>query len=171
MAWKSVSSMEERSRFVLEAQIGFWNMTEHCERYGISRKTGYKWLKRFEAEGLQGMLESSRSPKHCPHRTPDEVVERIVAERRKHSKWGPKKIAEVLMRSAVEFKVPAPSTIGSILDREGLVRRRRRRYAAVTRWPAKLTQPQRANHVWGVDFKGWFRTLLINTKSVTYVAG
>lgn len=158
MAWKSVSSMEERVRFVLEAQIGFWNMTELCESYGISRKTGYKWLKRFEAEGIQGMHERSRSPKHCQHRTPDEVVERIVAERRKHSKWGPKKIAEVLMNSEVEFKVPAPSTIGSILDREGLVRRRRRRHAAVTRWPAKLTQPQQANHVWGVDFKGWFRT-------------
>ena len=158
MAWKSVLPMEERLRFVFEAQLGLWTMTELCERYGISRKTGYKWLKRFNQQGIEGIQEHSRAPKHFPHRTPEEVVKCVVAERQRHPKWGPKKIAKVLKRAGSGFHVPAPSTIGGILQRHGLVRRRRRRRGPVGRWPGTLTEPQRPNHVWGVDFKGWFRT-------------
>ena len=158
MAWRNVSPMEERVRFIFEAQLGLWTMTELCERYGISRKTGYKWQKRFNEQGIDGIRELSRAPKHCPHRTPEEVVKRVLEERQRHPKWGPKKLAQALKRCGDPFQVPAPSTIGGILQRHGLVRRRRRRRGAVGRWPGTLTEPQRANHVWGVDFKGWFRT-------------
>lgn len=158
MAWRNVLPMDERLRFVYEAQLNRWTVTELCRRYGISRKTGYKWLKRFDQQGFDGMQERSRAPKHCPHRTCDKVVERVLAERKRHPKWGPKKIAKVLSSAGCGFNVPAPSTIGEILKRHGLVKRRRRRTGALRRWPKRLTKPRRANHVWAVDFKGWFRT-------------
>jgi len=158
MVWRNVLPMEERVRFVLETQLGLFTMTELSQRYGISRKTGYKWLNRFNEQGIEGIREHSRAPRHCPHRTPDDVVKRILAERQKHPKWGPKKIATALKRAGVAFHIPAPSTIGGILQRHGMVRRRRRRRGPLRRWPGFLTEPQRANHVWGVDFKGWFRT-------------
>ena len=158
MAWRKVLPMDERLRFIFEAQLKFWTITELCKRYGISRKTGYKWINRFDQQGLNGMGERSRAPKHCPHRSADQVVKRVVAERKRHPRWGPKKIAEAIKRAGTDFSVPAASTIGEILKRQGLVKRRRRRRGALRRWPKTLTQPKRANHVWGVDFKGWFRT-------------
>ena len=158
MAWRKVLPMDERLRFIYEAQLNLWTITELCKRYGISRKTGYKWLDRFDQQGLDGMAERSRAPKHCPHRTSDKVVKRVVAERKRHPRWGPKKIAQALKRSGPDFRVPAASTIGEILKRHGLVKRRRRRRGGLRRWPKTLSQPKRANHVWGVDFKGWFRT-------------
>lgn len=158
MAWTKVLPMDERLRFIFEAQLNLWTITELCKRYGISRKTGYKWLNRFDQQGLDGLGERSRAPKHCPHRSADQVVKRVVAERKRHPRWGPKKIAEAIKRAGTDFSVPAASTIGEILKRHGLVKRRRRRRGALRRWPKTLTQPKRANHVWGVDFKGWFRT-------------
>jgi len=155
MAWKSVSPMDERTKFVLEAQLDLWTITDLCQRYGISRKTGYKWLNRFDQQGFDGLKERSRAPKRCAHRSAEDIVEQVLAQRKRHSKWGPKKIADALKRAGVDH-VPAPSTIGNILQRHGMVRRRRRR--AVGRWPAALTKAQHANHVWAVDFKGWFRT-------------
>lgn len=156
MAWKNVSPMDERIKFTLEAQLNIWSITDLCQRYGISRKTGYKWLNRYKQNGLEGLQERSRAPKHCPHRTGDDMVKLILAQRKLHNNWGPKKIAEALNRAGVD-NIPALSTIGSILQRHGLVRHRRRR-RAVGRWPATLTKAQHANHVWAVDFKGWFRT-------------
>ena len=150
--------MDERIRFVFEANLGIWTITELCQSYGISRKTGYKWLKRYASGGLEAMYELSRAPKHCPHRTSSQVIDALVAQKRRHPSWGPKKIARVVANQGVEFKIPAPSTIGRILDSKGLVKRRRRRRTLVKRWPAQLTKPQQPNHVWGVDFKGWFRT-------------
>jgi len=159
MAWRSVTPMEERIRFVLEAQLDLWTINELCQRYGISRKTGYKWLKRFETGGLKAMHELSRAPKHRPGSVAKEVVEAIIAKKKRHRNWGPKKIAFILGRECAELKVPAPSTIGNILDRAGMVKKRRKRRAGgLKRWPVNLTPGQYPNHVWGVDFKGWFRT-------------
>lgn len=157
MAWKNVSSMDERFRFVLEAQLGLFTITDLCHRYGISRKTGYKWLNRFAKQGFDGLRERSRRARHCPHRTGTKMVEQILEQRKQYPRWGPKKIAELLETAGVA-DVPAPSTIGSILKRYGMVRPRRRRRNAVGRWPKSLTKPTEANHVWAVDFKGWFRT-------------
>ena len=106
MAWTKVLPMDERLRFIYEAQLKLWTITELCKRYGISRKTGYKWLKRFNQQGLDGMDERSRAPKHCPHRTADNVVKRVVTERKRHPKWGPKKIAHALNFA---YRQPAPS--------------------------------------------------------------
>jgi len=84
MAWKNVSAMDERLRFVLEAQLGRCTITDICKRYGISRKTGYKWLNRFAQHGFEGLKEHSRVAKHCPHRTDSKMVEQLVEQRKRH---------------------------------------------------------------------------------------
>lgn len=157
MAWKKVLPMDERARFVLEVGKGDMNIAELCRRYGVSRKTGYKWIRRYRVEGLEGVRERSSRPYRSPHKTDRGWEERIIVERLKHWSWGPKKIRELLLRKNGGGVVPAASTIGDILKRAGLVsKRRRRRRGAYYSGP--LTEPGYPNHVWAVDYKGWFRT-------------
>ncbi len=157
MAWKEVLPMDERARFVLEVERAEMSVAELCRRYGISRKTGYKWIRRYRAQGLYGIRERNSRPHTCPHTTSSEWKERIIKERIKHCSWGPKKIREVLQRRGWEGRVPAASTLGGILDRAGLVRRRRIRHKG-KRFNGALTEAMYPNHVWAVDYKGWFRT-------------
>jgi hypothetical protein len=84
--------MEERIRFVKNCRSGLYEMSELCDRYGISRKTGYKWLHRFEAEGAGGLVDRSRAPLHCEHRMADSVREALLEVRRRHPTWGPRKL-------------------------------------------------------------------------------
>jgi putative transposase len=157
MAWKEVLPMEERARFVLEAQRAEMYFAELCRRYGVSRKTGYKWMRRYIAEGLDGVGERSSKPHSCPHRTSSEWEHRIILERLKHSNWGPKKIREVLLDKGFGGRVPAASTMGDILRRAGLARKKGRRRRK-TYYNGPLTEAKNANHVWAVDYKGWFRS-------------
>jgi len=157
MAWKEVLPMEERARFVLEVQRAEMCFSELCRRYGVSRKTGYKWIRRYIAEGLDGVRERSSRPHSCPHKTSAEWERRIILERVKHSHWGPKKIRRVLKRKGWDGKVPAASTMGDILRRAGLVRKKGRRRRN-TYYNGPLTEAKCSNHVWAVDYKGWFRT-------------
>src|SRR5690348_3041853 len=94
-----------------------------CREYGISRKTGDKFKNRFEQLGQVGLLDQSRAPKVIPHRTPPELVGIIIAERKRHPTWGPKKLKDTLEQRLARV-LPAPSTIGDILMRAGLVRKR-----------------------------------------------
>lgn len=158
MAWKKVLPMEERARFVLEVEKAEMNIAELCRRYGVSRKTGYKWIRRYRAKGLEGIGERSSRPHGCPHKTGQEWEERIIVERLKHCSWGPKKIRELLFRKNGGGRVPVASTIGDILKRAGLVSKRRRRRRG-TYYSGSLTEPGHPNHVWAVDYKGWFRTV------------
>jgi transposase InsO family protein len=158
MAWKRVLPMEERIGFVLDVERADRTVSELCRLYEISRKTGYKWIGRFRAGGMEGMRERSRRPLHCPHRTALEWEDRVFHERLKHPRWGPKKIRAVLEDKGFSDPVPAASTIGNILDRGGLVRARRRRRRRRSLPAGPLTEARRPNHVWAVDYKGWFRT-------------
>ncbi len=158
MAWKKVLPMEERVRFVLEVEKGELPIAELCRRFGVSRKTGYKWIRRYEAKGLEGVRERSRQPLRCPHRTGQEWEERIIYERLKHPRWGPKKIREILNRKGWAGKVPASSTIGGILSRADLVKPRKRRRHRRPSFKGPLREARYPNHIWAVDYKGWFRT-------------
>jgi transposase InsO family protein len=157
MAWKMVLPMVERIKFVLAVDQGDHSIAELCRQYGISRKTGYKWIARYHTDGLQGLRERSRRPLSCPHKTTQQWEERIIQQRLKHPRWGPKKIRVILQEQGLPGPVPAASTIGGILDRAGLVKPRKssRRRNNSLRGP--LTQAQRPNQVWAVDYKGWFR--------------
>jgi putative transposase len=157
MAWKETSPMRERLRFVDDFERDLFSMSELCERYGISRKTGYKWIDRFEQEGVDGLRDRSRAPRSCPHQTDPDLVERIVQARLAHPRWGGRKLIPYLARRQPDLPWPAPSTAAEILKRRGMVANRRRRrhlnFLSRTR-----TEPQRPNQLWTADFKGQFRT-------------
>ncbi|MGH8630117.1 MAG: helix-turn-helix domain-containing protein, partial [Burkholderiales bacterium] len=119
--------MEEIIRFVSLAQTDRFTITDLCEQFGISRKTGYKHLERYALEGLKGLRPRSHRPLCFPQRTDAEVEALILAERRLHRTWGPKKLRRVLELKHGLESTPARSTVAKILQRHGLsvVRRRR----------------------------------------------
>ena len=127
LPWKETSVESERLQFVERHCAGEETVAELCRRFGISRKTGYKLIGRYEVHGEGGLLDQSRAPHHHPNATPTEVAERIVEAKRGHPTWGPKKIVAWLRSVEPDAPWPSPSTAGSILGRAGLVRRRKRR--------------------------------------------
>jgi len=131
-------------------------MRRACEQFDISPRTGYKWLSRFLAEGVEGLVDRSSAPHSAYQTTRPEVVEAVVATRKRFPYWGPRKLKAWLEREHPKRRWPAASTIGEFLKREGLVRPRRRR----NRVPADLsplTEGRHPNELWCADFKGQFR--------------
>ena len=157
MPWKVNTQVENRTTFALRKLDGSSTMKDLCKEYGISRKTGYKWLNRFKRQGEEGLRNKSRRPKTQPHQTSESIVSAVIEEKRKHPKWGPKKLHCILSKRGLE-SLPSKATLGRILDRYGLVKKHKKRRGRLVRAPMQLTRPMYANHVWGVDFKGWFAT-------------
>jgi len=156
MPWRESCVMDERMRFVVEHLGGEFSMSELCDRYEISRQTGYKWIGRYREEGAAGLVDRSRAAKVHGRATPAAICDLIVALREARPSWGPRKIVAKLKLQHPDLAWPAVSTAGEVLKRAGLVHGRRRRWRAPQRLDA-LTLPERANHVWGVDHKGWIR--------------
>lgn len=156
MPWKETCKMEERLEFVQEVKGGDHCFAECCRRFGISRPVGYKWMRRHEQQGLEGLGDRSRAPHHRPHALDEETEQAIVDFREDHPDWGPRKLRVKLKESEPGRYWPAASTIGELLRRRGLsVSRTRRRKGTPSSQPfGSCTQ---ANDVWCVDFKGWFR--------------
>lgn len=158
MSWKVSCVMDERLRFIGEATKGTDSMTSLCTKYGISRKTGYKWLERYRREGLDGLKERSRAPHHQPHAVCGEVIQAILARRDRKPTEGPLKIRVHLQRVHPQLPCPSSSTIAEILKTHGRVKRRRRRNPAGIAAPAQpLAGYTHPNAAWCADFKGWFR--------------
>lgn len=149
--------MEEKIRFVFEYEQDEHTMRELCQRYGIARETGYVWLRRYRALGLEGLLELNRAPQRHANQTGREIEEAVLELRQAHMRWGARKLKHILERDQPGRNWPAASTIGELLKREGLVvaRKARRRTAPYTEPLAHADGP---NQVWCADFKGWFRT-------------
>jgi len=147
MPWMETAPMEQRTQFIADQREGLFTMTELCARYGISRKTGYKWLDRFAEGGRRGLGDRSRAPHHCPHRIAEATAELLCTARRKHPDWGSGKLLDW----------PAVRTAGDLLARRGLVkpRRRRRPHQHPGVVPPTPTEP---NDLWTADFKGQFTT-------------
>jgi transposase InsO family protein len=156
MPWRENSVVDERIGFIEDYNSGFWSMTELCERFEISRKTGYKWLERYRDFGAAGLMDRSRAPHEHGAATPQNIAEAIIGLRCCRPTWGPRKIVVKLALEHPETAWPAASTAGEILKRAGLVCGRRVRRRAPPRL-GQLTVPQHANHVWSVDHKGWIR--------------
>jgi putative transposase len=150
MPWNVHSLLEARQRFVRQALRRVQSIAQCCRQFGISRKTGFKWLKRFRQEGGLGLSERSHRPIHLRGSTAPKWLRAITQIRLKHPHWGAKKIYA---------RLPRVRTITKWLPR--LVRMPRR-LARARRGPQlprpSLTVPQGPNGVWTVDFKGWFRT-------------
>jgi transposase InsO family protein len=158
MPWNETSPVDQRERFIADVRAGLFTMTELCERYGISRTSGYKWVERADTGGRAALADRSRAPHHCPHRIPAALAELLCAARRAHPQWGPKKLLQYLAPRHRRIATwPAVSTVGDLLVREGLVtkRRRRRRSQHPGTVPPHTTEP---NDLWAADFKGQFRT-------------
>ena len=156
MPWNERTRMDERKRFIAAWSSREYTMTELCEVFGISRKTGHKWADRYVKEGMKGLDDRSRAPKSCPHRTDVECEEAVVIARKAHPSWGPRKLLVRLRERRPDWPWPATSTAGEILKRHGLVkaRRRRRRRAPLAK-PAVVAE--KPNQLWTADYKGEFR--------------
>lgn len=155
MPWREISKVELRKEFANSVLLDEMPIAEACRLYGISRPTGYKWLRRYEAQGVTGLSDLSRAPKSISHRTPEEVEDTIVQLRQRYPSFGPKKLRALLLQRSPQQDWPATSTIGEILDRRGLIdpREGRRRTPPST---APLSHAVQPNDVWSVDFKGQF---------------
>jgi transposase InsO family protein len=155
MPWKKIEPMNERVKFIaayLEEEETFSDL---CKIFEISRKTGYKWIQRYEEKGLIALADQSRAPHSHPHAVSAEIIELILAAREKHKNWGPKKLLVVLRRKSPNLILPVPSTVGQILKRSGCIKKRRRRvYSAPN--PELLREYAAPNAVWCADFKGHF---------------
>lgn len=161
MPWKEATKMKLKEEFVLMADQPNANIAALCRRFEISRPTGYKWLRRYQAEGLDGLQERSRRPHHSPNKTPDHIEELVVEARREDPGWGGRKLhchlsnqAEAGALSITPDQVPSASTITRILDRHGLL--------AEPGHPGRRGSWKRfersdPNELWQLDFKGEFR--------------
>jgi len=157
MPWKEEMPMDQRVRFIADVQHGGQSMTELCDRYGVSRKTGYKWLQRYSAGGAPALAERSRRPKYSPGETSSAIVEALLEGRQRHPSWGAKKLLWLVGRKHPDWPLPARSTVCDVLKRHGLVRAPRRR--PVPGHPGKpMSVMSSPNAVWCADFKGQFRT-------------
>src|SRR5438034_11837867 len=98
MPWKETRVQEERLKFIaacLDEESG-WTMSEVCAAFGISRKSGYKWLQRYRGAGLEGLRERGHAPLHHPNATPAPLVEQVIAARKRYRFWGPRKLVAAL---------------------------------------------------------------------------
>lgn len=160
MTWREVLPMEERLRFVRAHLSGQFLMTELCSEYGISRKTGYKWITRFEADGCNGLHNRSRAPLTHPLHTPADVCARLLAFRRVHPTWGPRKLISALEKrdeAVLRGRMPAASTLGDLLKEAGLVKPQRRRSRASSPGAPPIGDVD-PNAIWISDYKGEFQT-------------
>jgi putative transposase len=156
MPWKETSKLEQRKELVLRCLEKQESVAELARQYGVSRQTVYKWKERLETQGEAGLEELSRAPHRQARAISQEEAERIVDVRRSHPRWGPRKILGYLQHAGNDERLPAASTVGALLKREGLVIGKRKRLR-VPSYTQPLQHAEAANQVWCADFKGWFR--------------
>lgn len=149
--------MDLRYAFVQECVAGTRSMTELCWAYGVSRKTGYKWCARFDADGRTGLSDQSRRPHASPLAVAPEVIAAVLAARRRHPDWGARKLRAWLCRRDETVGWPSRTTIHAVCRDAGFVRARRRRVPPLVTRGTRLRPAHQPNDVWTVDFKGHFR--------------
>ncbi len=145
--------MDERVRFVARLLDGE-KMAPLCRSFGISRKTGYKIFERYKHMGLEGLTDRSRRPYRQANKLPFQIESLIVSLKKDQPSWGAPKIREKLVRLYPDIKAPAISTVHAVLDRHGLVQRRKTRRRRAT--GTDLSLPSAPNDLWCADYKGEF---------------
>ena len=154
MPWGVVSLMSLRQEFVRLSESKAVSFTELCQRYGISRKTGYKWLGRYRKEGSTGLADHSRRPKKSPGQLSEAKEQALVSLRRSYPRWGARKIRRLLNNQG-EKTLPASSTITAVFHRHGLIDAGSQ--AAKPNW--QRFEREVPNSLWQMDFKGPLPTL------------
>jgi putative transposase len=157
MPWREICSMDEKLRLMAALSAAEESVSELCEEFGISRKTAYKWWRRYLELGPAGLKEHSHAPAVVPWAISQAQAEAIVGLRRAHPSWGPRKLRAKLEQCAPGQSWPAPSTIGELLRRQQLSQPRKRRRSARPS-PLPLRTALGPNELWCTDFKGHFRT-------------
>lgn len=155
MPWKVINQMEVKMQFINEWHRGCNSITDIAEKYEISRPTVYKWLKRYEQNGVEGLREQSRAPMNSPHRTSRDILDIVIQEKLKNRRRGPRKIRAQLKRSYPHMEFPAISTISYWLKKEGLVDKRKKRQT-VPPYTEPFSGCNSPNDVWSIDYKGQF---------------
>ena len=158
MPWKETCAMDSRLEFVMRALREELPLRDLCKEYGISPKTGYKWKARFLEDGLQGLADLSRKPQSSPKQIAEDVVCEIVRIKNDHKGWGPLKIREVYARKHPHAKLPSQSTLKRVLDKAGLVNKRKRKKNDTCGRIENRIVPEGPNELWTTDFKGWWYT-------------
>lgn len=153
MPWKECSVIDERMKFIVRLLDG-QRMSELCREFGISRKTGYKIWNRYQHSGVEAFTDRSRRPYRYANQLPVQVEKSILRLKEEKPYWGAPKILELLMRRYPDIKPPAKSTVHAVLDRHGLVKRRRPRRNKAMGTPLSLSK--QPNDLWCVDYKGEF---------------
>ncbi|HLG22623.1 MAG TPA: IS481 family transposase [Candidatus Manganitrophaceae bacterium] len=151
MPWRKVTPMSQRKEFILLALQEGANIRSLCRRYGISPKTGHKWLKRYKTQGATGLADQPRTPTHFPNQTPQPIEEAVLAIRDKHPAWGGRKIHARLLAQG-QTSVPVPSTIQSILHRHHRIDPTE----SEKHKPWHRFEHEAPNRLWQMDFKGHF---------------
>ena len=156
MTWANTSASDEQIKFIGDWLKQEYSVTDLCNRYGISRKTGYKLINRFKEEGELAFIPKSRTRHHHPNATSYEITKRLIELKFRYPKWGPEKLRDWLLINEPEIIWPAVSTIGDILKKHGYVKPRkyRKHVAAYTEPFVDCVAP---NQIWSADFKGQFK--------------
>jgi putative transposase len=158
MPWPRRIIVSIREELILKVLSKEDSIVELADQYGVSRKTVYKWLARYQKRGLAGLVDESRRPHSSPMKTSAEMALEIVQMKKEHPTWGPKKLAGVLMSKYPDKPIPSVVTIGRVLRDMGLMKRRRRRESGGLAFTPAHFVPVEPNDLWTVDFKGWWKT-------------
>ena len=155
MPWNEISVMDERIKFIGRFLSGE-KMAQLCREFGISRATGHKIWNRYKQDGTRGLYDRSRAPHKHPNQLPFEVEQLIIRLKKEKMHWGAPKIRELVRNRYPDIKLPAISTIHCVLERQGLVKKHRKRnkYRATATY---LSTPEEPNDSWCADFKGQFK--------------
>ena len=153
MSWQICDMMKARKSFIEDCEQGSLSIAEVCRRHGISRKTGYKWLTRYEQKGVDGLVDESRRPLQSPLKSSKATEEEVLKVRAEHPCWGGRKIRRVLINEGFDIGgVPAASTVTNILRRHGQLGAGMRENATAF----KRFERGEPNDLWQMDFKGHF---------------
>ena len=154
MPWKETTTMEQKVEFICEWRTQKYSITELCKAFNISRPTAYKLINRFQNEGLEGLVEQSRTPRAHPNKTSAAIEEKIIQIKGKYARWGAKKIRRLLFNECCQQDVPSVVTVHKILKQHGFVKPQKRVRRVKPVFP--IFDPQECNEVWSADYKGKF---------------
>lgn len=157
MPWKETCPMDEKVKFIAMVKSGAYSFASACRQFGISRKSGYELLARYEAEGKEAFEPRSRAPHSHPNALGERMVRRLLELKGMYPRFGPRKVRDRLVMLGYRGELPAASTIGELFKRHGLVRPRGKRRARCTPSSEPLRHASAPNLVWSADFKGQFR--------------
>jgi transposase InsO family protein len=155
MPWKECDQMSEKLKFIARLLEGE-RMTDLCQEFGISRKTGYKFLDRYKDYGASGLNNLNQRPHRSPNKTSKVIENHILQYKEKYPTWGARKIRELIIRKQLCIKAPVTSTIHCILEKHNLVKKKKR-HSGYKATGTYLIKPNLPNDLWCADYKGQFK--------------